>query len=402
MKNSIIKIAGHVENYHWGKVGSTSLIAQYLKNINPETPYAEFWFGAHQRAPSVLVEKPDLNLRQYIKDNPGSVLGTKVTEKFNIELPFLFKILSIEKPLSIQMHPDKINAARLNNKDPKNYPDTNHKPELAIALSEVQLVYGFRPVSEIKKILRKNPEFEMFINPQTMAEINEARVNNNTDQFIRKIYSCVLHAEKNIYSDAANKMIKRISGYAKPNRHERLVLETSKLYGPEDLAIFSILLMNYLVLQPGQGIFIGPNKLHAYLKGDLIECMANSDNVIRAGMTPKFQDISELEKLVEFNMHNVKPINGKSSLNGLETISYPVNCAEFDISIIKGSGNRKIVNKDSNPYFIFCLNGTFSLKNSGNEVHFNQGDACIVPALIQDFVLDSKDSQLVIVTVPTQ
>ena len=122
-------------------------------------PYAELWAGAHATAPSrVLVANGEIPLDQFIARHPLEILGKDVYWAFGAQLPFLFKILSIRTALSIQAHPDKESARALHTRDPLHYPDSNHKPEIAIALKPTQFLYGFRPAMEIQKAMEEVPE----------------------------------------------------------------------------------------------------------------------------------------------------------------------------------------------------------------------------------------------------
>jgi mannose-6-phosphate isomerase len=400
MTGSLLKISGHIENYHWGKKGAYSFISKLITNPDKNIPYAELWFGAHARAPSALVNGPAGDLRTCIKENPAAKLGEETSLKYSGELPFLMKILSIESALSLQLHPDKINASMLHEKNPQNYPDTNHKPEIAVAISEVHLLYGFRPIAEIKKVLRKNPEFEIFITKEKFAEIHAAREKNRHRDFIQSLYHSVLHAPQDKYKAAAEALVKRLKSYAKLNRHEQQIVQCVNDYGPQDLGVFTILLMNYLVLQPGQAVSTSPNTLHAFLRGDLLECMANSDNVVRAGMTPKFKDIETLENLVEYNMAAPKITLPQKLKNDLEVFSYPTGFLEFELAVIQGSGSHVFMNKNVSPSILLCLEGSSVLRAADGETTLAPGEACFIPAVVEGFSIDCRGAKLASVVVP--
>lgn len=142
-----------IKNYQWGRVGAESLVAELtskIESISGDTHYAELWMGAHSSGSCTL--KNGRTLTEYIRENP-SILGEEVVKKFGHKLPFLFKVLSVEKALSIQAHPDKELARILHQKDPANYPDDNHKPEMAIAVTPFEVLCGFRGLEEIRKLL---------------------------------------------------------------------------------------------------------------------------------------------------------------------------------------------------------------------------------------------------------
>ncbi|XP_006888355.1 PREDICTED: mannose-6-phosphate isomerase isoform X2 [Elephantulus edwardii] len=202
--------------------------------------------GTHPRGNAKILDNriSQKTLGQWIADNPDS-LGSKVKDTFNGQLPFLFKVLSVKTALSIQAHPNKELAEKLHLQAPEHYPDANHKPEMAIALTPFQGLCGFRPVEE------------------TVAFLNMAAGNNMED----------------------------ING--------QLLLELHQQY-PGDIGCFAIYFLNLLTLKPGEAMFLEANVPHAYLKGDCVECMACSDNTVRAGLTPKFIDVPTLCEMLNY------------------------------------------------------------------------------------------------------
>jgi len=159
------------KDYEWGKrkEGSVAqlLSQQHLGIVLEDKPYAELWLGDHPSGPSsILVDGKKELLSDHIKKNPKEILGDHVAAKYT-SLPFLFKVLSINKPLSIQAHPDKHLAEQLSKKDPQNYKDPNHKPEMAIAINHMRALCGFRPLEEIAAFIQKVPELESIIGKST-------------------------------------------------------------------------------------------------------------------------------------------------------------------------------------------------------------------------------------------
>ena len=147
--NIPLKLTCPVMHYPWGKYGNSSLIADLTNSPTAERdePFAEFWIGAHKKAPAeTVVDGKNWFLDKLIGKYPEELLGSFVQQKFGAELPFLFKVLSVRTALSIQAHPDKAQAVELHARDPENYPDANHKPEVAIALSPLTMLIGFRPL----------------------------------------------------------------------------------------------------------------------------------------------------------------------------------------------------------------------------------------------------------------
>ncbi|XP_036205025.1 mannose-6-phosphate isomerase isoform X7 [Myotis myotis] len=233
-------------------MGSHSEVARLLASSDPlariseDKPYAELWMGTHPRGDAKILDSriSQRTLGQWIAENQDC-LGSKVKDTFNGKLPFLFKVLSVETALSIQAHPNKELAEKLHLQAPQHYPDSNHKPEMAIALTSFQGLCGFRPVEEIVTFL-------------TMA------AGNNVEDICGE-----------------------------------LLLQLHQQY-PGDIGCFAIYFLNLLTLKPGEAMFLEANVPHAYLKGDCVECMACSDNTVRAGLTSKFIDVPTLCEMLSY------------------------------------------------------------------------------------------------------
>ncbi|XP_012386461.1 mannose-6-phosphate isomerase isoform X2 [Dasypus novemcinctus] len=270
----VFPLACVVQQYSWGKMGSNSEVAQLLASSDPQArisedkPYAELWMGTHRRGDSKILDNriPQKTLSQWITENQDC-LGSRVKDTFNGQLPFLFKVLSVETALSIQAHPNKELAEKLHRQAPEHYPDANHKPEIAIALTSFQGLCGFRPVEEIVTFLKSK-------------------------------------SEKKVVVEQLNLLVKRISqevaaGNKMENIYGELLLQLHHQY-PGDIGCFAIYFLNLLNLQPGEAMFLEANVPHAYLKGDCVECMACSDNTVRAGLTPKFIDVPTLCEMLSY------------------------------------------------------------------------------------------------------
>nr|XP_023012378.1 mannose-6-phosphate isomerase [Leptinotarsa decemlineata] len=280
-----------IQNYEWGKKGKQSKVATLYKNVNEEftinenTPYAELWMGTHVNAPSEI-KKTGETLASYISNHPDS-LGKEVAESFKNELPFLFKVLSVNKALSIQAHPSKEHAEELHSKYPDIYRDPNHKPELAIALTPFEALCGFRPVSEIRTFVKNIPELGKIVSCSDVCDDVE---------FLKKAFRAVLTCDKQIIVETMSSLLKKFKDLDKPKREEYMADLVERLHSqfPNDSGILMVYFLNYLNLCPSEGIYLGANEPHAYLSGDCIENMACSDNVVRAGLTPKLVDVDTL------------------------------------------------------------------------------------------------------------
>ncbi len=302
--HKVFKLQGKVQHYAWG---GSSYIPQLLSVANPDhQPFAEYWMGAHDNAPA-SIETGDgdtIPLNQYIREQPEGALGSYTTGRFG-RLPYLLKILDVKDMLSIQVHPTKRNAelefaaenkrgVPLNAAD-RNYKDDNHKPELMLALSEFYLLHGFKPEEDLGRILQTVPELS-FLAPVF------------TKNGYQELYRTVMEMPQSKVNSVLQPLVDRIMPRYKDQelkKHEedfwaaRAALTYNEA-GRIDRGIFSIYFFNLLNLHPGEAIFQDAGLPHAYLEGQNVEIMANSDNVLRGGLTPKHVDVPELLKHVRF------------------------------------------------------------------------------------------------------
>ncbi|XP_059768734.1 mannose-6-phosphate isomerase isoform X1 [Balaenoptera ricei] len=302
-----------VQQYAWGKMGSNSEVARLLASSDPlaqiseDKPYAELWMGTHPRGDAKILDNSILQktLGQWIAENQDC-LGSKVKDTFNGKLPFLFKVLSVETALSIQAHPNKELAETLHLQAPQHYPDANHKPEMAIALTPFQGLCGFRPVEEIVTFLTKVPEFQFLIGDNAATQLKQSlsRDSQAVAFALRSCFSHLMKSEKKVVVEQLNLLVKRISqqvaaGNNMEDIYGELLLQLHQQY-PGDIGCFAIYFLNLLTLKPGEAMFLEANVPHAYLKGDCVECMACSDNTVRAGLTPKFIDVPTLCEMLSY------------------------------------------------------------------------------------------------------
>ncbi|OQV22105.1 Mannose-6-phosphate isomerase [Hypsibius exemplaris] len=312
-----LRLICSVQKYEWGKPGRSSLVAQLAESgatdekIDDSKPYAELWMGTHPKGPCYVLlpgNKGHL-LSDYLEKNTY-LLGDALIQRFGGEngLPFLFKVLSINKALSIQMHPTKEHAEQLHKRDPKNYPDSNHKPELAIALTPFQALIGFRPLIEILNFIRMIPELRAVLGEETCVRVEKGMTGPIQDDQLKALkmaFTTLMQADHATLLTQGTNLFKYFK--AMSTDHKNLFQEHGHIFlqlweeFPGDVGCFCVFFMNHIILQPGEAIFLGPNNPHAYLKGDCVEVMANSDNVVRAGLTPKFRDVDVLTEYVDYS-----------------------------------------------------------------------------------------------------
>nr|CAG4640927.1 EOG090X07LH [Eulimnadia texana] len=298
-----------VQKYAWGKIGLSSLVAQLASANDPqipiekEAPYAELWMGTHPSGPSV-VKKLGVRLLDYIREDSGK-LGEKERENFGEDLPFLFKALSVQKALSIQAHPNKKHAEELHKNRPDLYKDPNHKPEMVIPwLGPFEALCGFRPLTEIQGFLQDIPELVQVIGSSNADKLQSAPDLDKQQAALKDCFTALMSSPVESVQPSLEAFQKRLVSLDNEKKEKLLAdlfLRISKDF-PGDVGCWCIYFMNYCILQPGESMFLGPNIPHAYISGDCLECMACSDNVVRAGLTPKFKDIDTLCSMLDYQM----------------------------------------------------------------------------------------------------
>ena len=283
------RLTNVVQPYAWG---SKELLAKLSGRAVSESPEAEVWMGAHPLAPSRIHNK---TLIEVIESAPSATLGAAATQRWGSKLPYLLKLLAAAHPLSLQAHPslsqaregfEKENAARvpLTARD-RNYKDPNHKPELLCALTRFRALCGFRAVPQTVELLEllKQPDFA-------------ARVKAGLKPAFEWLMT-LPKPEAGTLVEAVVTAARAVTG--RWEKECATAVELQKLY-PGDIGVVSALLLNSLELSPGQAIYLPAGNLHAYLGGLAVEVMANSDNVLRGGLTPKHVDVHELLKVLDF------------------------------------------------------------------------------------------------------
>lgn len=332
-----------VQKYAWGVRGASSSVAQLAKAAKPELevtedqPFAELWMGTHPSGPAVIKGTGEI-LGDYISKHPD-VLGSPVIQKFGKSLPYLFKVLSVNQALSIQAHPNKSHAEQLHKDRPDVYKDPNHKPEMTIALTPFQALCGFRPAEQITKHLKEIHELKKVIGDAAA----DAFIENPTEENLKACFSAMMNASKDTIASALSELLQRFPGMDSGKGKEllrELFLTLHEKY-PGDVGCFSIYLLNYLTLQPGESMFLGPNIIHAYLLGDCIECMACSDNVVRAGLTPKYQDVETLVSMLEYGMVPAESRKFQGSKVDQFTTFYNPPVPDFAVDMIEVPAGTK-------------------------------------------------------------
>lgn len=373
---SPISITGVIQPYAWG---GNRFLAELLQQTNPdEQPMAELWMGAHPKGPA-KISGADKTLDQLIADTAAETLGERVASRFDNRLPFLFKILDVQAMLSIQVHPDKAAAEEGFAKEEvsgpersapnRNYRDDNHKPELGVALTDFYLLHGFRSATSIRETLVEIQGWNALL-PILNAE------------GVTGLYRHVMEADQDTIDELLAPLVMELAGgdYEKyqPEFWAARAVEQYGQDGHQDRGIFSIFWFNVVHLRPGEGIFQDAGIPHAYLEGVCIELMANSDNVLRGGLTPKHIDVPELLRLT--NTMSVTPdvLLPKEEASGWKV--YPTPAPDFRLRVAQPAADHTLtVDTSAGPAIILLLNGKMKQQN-GPLLLTEQDRIAFIPA----------------------
>ena len=289
----VLSLTCAVQNYDWGIKGGCEVSSLGELNTgapsDPSKPYAELWMGTHPSGPSVVSATGE-GLKETIAADPTAHLGAKTVERFGDDLPFLTKVLSVAKALSIQAHPDKTLAEQLHADRPNVYKDANHKPEMTLAVTEFEALCGFVAGDVLAANLVSVPELRAVVG-QAAADAFAASPGGKDE--LRAVFTALMTADGDVVAAQVDALAARL--HAKPDKTpvDALACRLNEQY-PKDVGVLCAYVLNYLALKPGQCIYLAANEPHAYLAGECIECMATSDNVVRAGLTPKLRDTAIL------------------------------------------------------------------------------------------------------------
>lgn len=340
-RKSVVGIVPVVKDYAWGIRGMDSRVARYalenktLEEVDPDTPYAELWIGTHPKGPCRL------KTGEMLRDAIGG------------DLPFLFKVLSAGKALSIQAHPDKELAEKLNRENPGSYGDDNHKPEMAIALTPFEAMCGFRRLEEISLLIKKHREFAACISQEAKLSVFLADTPQSQKDALQMLFSSFMNCKPEVSERNLKLLLIRLQAeQSQLDRHPhdepawerkcaRAVLRLAQQF-PGDPGAMAPFFLNYLLIAPGESFFMAANEPHAYVAGEIIECMACSDNVVRAGLTPKFKDVDNLVGMLTYSMGG-PTIDGGSYANtdnvhgdeNAEIIRYTPPVPEFEVMMFQ-------------------------------------------------------------------
>ncbi|MNO94927.1 Mannose-6-phosphate isomerase [compost metagenome] len=372
---SFLLMQNPIQGYDWG---SHDALTTLFGIPNPAgKPQAELWMGAHPNGCSEVTLAGNVQrLSTLIERAPAAVLGDATVARFG-SLPFLFKVLCAEKALSIQVHPSKAQAEAGFAKeeaagiDPKaanrNYKDPNHKPELVFALTPYQAMNGFRAIPAILALFGR-------MGLPALAELTEALRQSQDEAGLQHFFHQLLVLEGTRKEEALAGLL----AYAAAHQDEEtfaLITSLAAQY-PGDVGLFSPLLLNVVTLQPGQAMYLDACTPHAYVRGTGLEIMANSDNVLRAGLTPKYIDVAELLDCTRCLPKPDDQILLAPHLDGaVQHFEVPV--PDFTFSVYP-AGEHALTTASAE--ILFAIDGTVTLQQGEQSLRLEKGQSAFVPA----------------------
>ncbi|MBN1243891.1 MAG: mannose-6-phosphate isomerase, class I [Spirochaetales bacterium] len=380
----IFPLENTIQHYAWGGYDA---IPALLGKPDPEgRPCAELWMGAHPSAPSkALTESGAMPLDALIATDPEAMLGPELAARYG-QLPFLFKVLSAAEPLSIQAHPSKRKAelgfARENlagvplSAPDRNYRDSNHKPEMAVALEPFTALCGFRPADELVENMK------MAAGDQWESFGKRFARNPGKVELSVSFYGAVSRSPEErdgMLARSRARLERAIEAGMGPGPEAaaRASIALMDKY-PRDIGALAPLILNLVELEPGEGIYIGSGILHAYLHGTALEIMANSDNVLRGGLTPKHVDIPELVSTLDFEMRAPERLHAERVAAG--TLAYPRRADEFALDRLEPELGP-VSRSGGGPEILLCAEGALEIAGAGGaRLALPKGSSAFVAA----------------------
>ena len=365
-----------IQHYDWGSIRAIQELIGREDLIG--TPCAELWMGAHPKAPSAVAGSAGpVALTSWIEAEPTKVLGHEVYAKFGAVLPFLFKVLAADRPLSIQAHPRKDQAeAGFDREDAagvprsaynRNYRDRNHKPELICALTEFWALRGFRPIPEILEDVERIPSLQ-----EPLEKLASATNSEGLAAFFRELMTLPHATLSTALAEARERF---------PASGEERYAWIHRLWAQhgEDIGVLAPLYLNTIRLSPGQALYLPAQTLHAYLSGVGVEIMANSDNVLRGGLTSKHVDVPELIAALSFEAERPPVLEPVQTSDGCGK-RFPTNAEEFDLRrVVLTEGAPCELPETTGPRILLAVEGRAAAV-ADTQSSLNAGESLFAPA----------------------
>jgi mannose-6-phosphate isomerase len=397
----LFALKGKIQNYAWGG-------KQFIPNLLGIEPTgekcAEYWLGAHVNAPSVLkTNEGEQPLNTFLNSDLTKKLGEDIAEKFG-RLPFLFKVLDVNDMLSIQVHPTKVEAEKgfkLENElriplnaPNRNYKDDNHKPEIMVALSEFWLLHGFLPKDKLIQVLKNIPEFTQLL-----------PVFESEGYF--GLYKKVMEQSEEESNQVLQPLVDRVLPLyqlgklekSSPDYWAAKAVDSADDISVLDKGIYSIYFFNIVKANEGEAVFQDAGIPHAYLEGQNMELMANSDNVLRGGLTPKHVDVPELLKHVAFEETVPNILYGGLQSDGVERI-YHSPAPDFELSQIVLNNSVVYKSKSKTTQILIIIEGEAKISEGSASLSLKKGDSVILVANCSYQISSSSSAVLYKATTP--
>lgn len=351
----MFRLKSHIRGYQWG---SREFIAKVQRRPYPSPgPEAELWIGAHPDNPSTVDARP---LDKMIEESPVEFLGSSSLAQFGPRLPYLMKLLAAEEPLSVQAHPDSEQAVTghaaedaagiLKGTAQRSYVDPFHKPELLVALRDFEALCGFRPADEAAAVLR---DLEVPRLRPIVAQLASGS--------LRDALSTLLTWP----SEDREALVEGVA--ARQELAGRLCR-----YHPADLGVVVALLLNHVILRPGEAVWMPAGTLHAYVRGAGVEVMAASDNVLRGGLTRKHVNVPELLRVLRFEAMRPPIVVPQEIAPGV--VTWPVPVPDFRLYRITVSDSPVAVDPQG-PRTVLCLSGEISVVDEAGSLTLGSGES---------------------------
>ncbi|MFF8840991.1 mannose-6-phosphate isomerase, class I [Streptomyces sp. NPDC015130] len=362
------RLVNTVRPYAWG---SPTAIPELLGVAPTGEPQAEMWMGAHPGAPSRTERGP---LNEIVDADPVRELGTPAVEKFGPRLPFLLKVLAAGAPLSLQVHPD-LDQARAGfaaeeaagipvDAPHRTYKDANHKPELICALTPFEGLCGFRAPTAAADLIAE-------LGVDSLKPYVDLLHAHPEEAALREVLTALLTADR---EEMAHTVAEAAAAADRLGGHHTPFANLAHHF-PGDPGVIAAMLLNHVTLQPGEALYLGAGVPHAYFDGMGVEIMANSDNVLRCGLTPKHVDVAELLRVVRFESNDPNVLRPEASPSGEEVYDTPID--EFRLSrFVRPEGASPTDVTAPTPQILLSVAG----RPKAGEITLAPGESVFVPA----------------------
>ena len=375
-----------VRPYAWG---SRTTIPELLgREVPAPHPEAELWMGAHPGDPSRVVGRDgqERSLLELIEADPHAHLGAECARRWHNRLPFLLKILAVEEPLSMQAHPSAEQSAEGHAREEaagiprdapnRNYPDPTAKPELVCALTEFHALAGFREPSRTIKLLRA-------VETPGLAKYTELLAAQPDSAGMRALFTTWITLPQasldELLPEVLDACVLHVKKHGEFDAECRTILELGEGH-PRDAGVLAALLLNRLTLRAGEAIYLPAGNLHLYLHGTAVEILANSDNILRCGLTPKHVDVPELLRVVDFTCCDMPVLSGEDSGCGAV---YRTDAPEFELSRCEwhAGDDHELPVPSGLPQILLCTAGRLHVTAAdGRELELKRGESMWLPA----------------------